>query len=126
MRKKIRLSAATLHVPRVLFLDEPFEGMDAASARITIGILEQMAKGGAAIFLTSHRLDYVERISTHLLVIEDGRVLMACTREEFRRAFEPSTEEADDVGRLESLILKISGSSRHPRHLSWLGCRDSA
>ena len=114
MRKKIRLAAATLHAPRVLFLDEPFEGMDALSART--------AEQGAAIFLTSHMLDYVERVSTHIAVIRDGKVLLSCSREEFRDL--PAAEGEDGAGRLENLILSISRRERFSR-LSWIGNRSA-
>ena len=122
MRKKIRLAAATLHAPRVLFLDEPFEGMDALSARTVMSILQQMAEQGAAIFLTSHMLDYVERVSTHIAVIRDGKVLLSCSREEFREL--PAAEGEDGAGRLENLILSISRRERFSR-LSWIGNRSA-
>ena len=120
MKKKIRLATATLHAPRVLFLDEPFEGMDALSARTVMSILQQMAEQGAAIFLTSHMLDYVERVSTHLAVIRDGKVLLSCSREEFLEL--PAAEAEDGAGRLENLILSISRRERFSR-LSWIGNR---
>lgn len=122
MRKKIRLAAATLHAPRILFLDEPFEGMDALSARTVMSILQQMAEQGAAIFLTSHMLDYVERVSTHIAVIRDGKVLLSCSREEFREL--PAAEGEDGAGRLENLILSISRRERFSR-LSWIGNRST-
>ncbi len=119
MKKKIRLAAATLHAPRILFLDEPFEGMDALSARTVISILRQMAEQDrVAIFLTSHMLDYVERASTHIAVIRDGKVLLSCSREEFREL--PVAEGYDGAGRLENLILGISRRERFSR-LSWIG-----
>ncbi len=117
MRKKIRLAAATLHAPRVLFLDEPFEGMDALSARTVMSILQQMAEHGAAIFLTSHMLDYVERVSTHVAVIKDGKVLLSCSRERFREL--PVAKGEDGAGRLENLILSLSRKERFSR-LSWI------
>ena len=120
MRKKIRLAAATLHAPRVLFLDEPFEGMDALSARTVMSILQQMAEEGAAVFLTSHMLDYVERVSSHIAVIRDGKVLLSCSREEFREL--PDAGGEDGAGRLENLILSISRRERFSR-LSWIGNR---
>ncbi len=124
MQKKIRLAAATLHAPRVLFLDEPFEGMDAMSARTVMSILRQMAEqNGAAVFLTSHMLDYVERVSTHLAVIDSGKILLSCSRREFEEL--PQAEATDGAGRLESLILSISRRERVSR-LSWIGGRTKA
>ena len=118
MRKRIRVAAAVLHAPRILFLDEPFEGMDAASARTVMSILQQMAEeAGVAVFLTSHMLDYVERVSTHLAVIKDGKVLLSCSREKFGEL--PAAREEDGAGRLENLILSFSKGRRHSR-LSWI------
>ncbi len=124
MKKKIRLAAATLHGPRVLFLDEPFEGMDAMSSRIVVSILRQMAEqDGAAVFLTSHMLDFVERASTHLAVIDDGKIILSCSREEFLEL--PAGDAEEGVGRLESLILGISKRKRFAS-LSWVGNRGTS
>lgn len=121
MKKKIRFAVATLHTPRVMFLDEPFEGMDALSARTVISILQQMAgREGAAVFLTSHMLDYVERVSTHLTVIKDGKVLLSCSQEDFQRQAAEVGRQENGVGRLENLILSISRRDRVSR-LSWIG-----
>lgn len=124
MKKKIRLAVATLHAPRILFLDEPFEGMDALSARTVVSILRQMAEqDGVAVFLTSHMLDYVERASTHIAVIKDGKVLLSCSKKEFQEL--PRSEEDDGAGRLESLILSLSARERFSG-LSWIGDRGKA
>jgi len=121
MKKKIRLAAATLHGPRILFLDEPFEGMDALSARTVMEILRQMAEqAGVAVFLTSHMLDYVERVSTHITVIRDGKVLLSCSRAEFEKL--PAADGEGGAGRLENLLLSISRRERFSR-LSWIGNR---
>ena len=121
MQKKIRLAAATLHAPQILFLDEPFEGMDAMSARIVMSVLLQMAEqNGTAVFLTSHMLDYVERVSTHLAVIQSGRILLSCSRQEFQEL--PNAEAGDGAGRLENLILSLSARERFSG-LSWIGRR---
>ncbi len=119
MQKKVRLAAVMLHAPQVLFLDEPFEGVDALSARTVMSILRQMAEeNGTAVFLTSQILDYVERVSTHLAVIKSGTVLLSCSREEFRDLPETAVEEG--AGRLENLILSLSAGERFSR-LSWIG-----
>jgi len=75
MRKKISLAAALLPAPRLLFLDEPFEGIDAIAAHQIRGLLQSFAKGGGTIFLTSHILDIVERLADHVGVIHRGRLV---------------------------------------------------
>lgn len=121
MKKRIRLAAATLHAPRVLLLDEPFEGMDASSIRTVMSILRQMSQeAGTGIFLTSHMLDYVERISTHLSVMKDGRILLSCSLEEFKE-LSHAVKVDEGAGRLENLILRLSGRESFARRLSWVG-----
>ena len=76
MKKKISLAAALIHSPRVLFLDEPFEGVDAIAAKTMKNTLQSMIDRGATIFLTSHVLDIVERLCSHVGIINRG-VLVA-------------------------------------------------
>jgi len=75
MRKKLALAAALLHAPRLLFLDEPFEGIDAVASRQIKDLLLQFVKGGGTVFLTSHILEIVERLSDHVGVIHRGRLV---------------------------------------------------
>src|SRR5439155_11469948 len=75
MRKKLSLAAALLPAPRLLFLDEPFEGIDAVASRQIKDLLLEFVKGGGTIFLTSHILEIVERLSDHLGVIHKGRLI---------------------------------------------------
>ena len=75
MRKKLSLAAALLPAPRLLFLDEPFEGIDAVASRQIKDLLQSFVARGGTIFLTSHILEIVERLSTHIGVIADGRLV---------------------------------------------------
>jgi ABC-2 type transport system ATP-binding protein len=75
MRKKLALAAALLPAPRLLFLDEPFEGIDAVASRQIRELLLQFVKGGGTIFLTSHILEIVERLCDHIGVIQRGRLV---------------------------------------------------
>lgn len=75
MRKKLSLAAALLPAPRLLFLDEPFEGIDAVASRQIKELLLSYAKRGGTIFLTSHILEIVERLSDHIGVIHHGRLV---------------------------------------------------
>src|SRR5258706_6527223 len=65
MQKKLALAAAVIHGPKVLFLDEPFEGVDAIASGTLKAMLQGMIARGATIFLTSHVLEIVERLCTH-------------------------------------------------------------
>ena len=75
MRKKLSLAAALLPAPRLLFLDEPFEGIDAVASRQIKDLLQSFVARGGTIFLTSHILEIVERLSTHIGVIAQGRLV---------------------------------------------------
>jgi ABC-2 type transport system ATP-binding protein len=75
MRKKLALAAALLPAPRLLFLDEPFEGIDAIASRQIKNLLSQFVRGGGTIFLTSHILEIVERLCDHIGIIHHGRLV---------------------------------------------------
>ena len=75
MRKKTSLAAAMLHRPRLLLLDEPFEGVDPVSARAMRGMLDRFRAGGGTVVFSSHVMDLVERLCDHVGVIAEGRVV---------------------------------------------------
>jgi len=75
MRKKLALAVALLPAPRLLFLDEPFEGIDAVASRQIRQLLSRFVEGGGTIFLTSHILEIVERLCDHVAVIHKGRLV---------------------------------------------------
>jgi ABC-2 type transport system ATP-binding protein len=75
MRKKLALAAALLPAPRLLFLDEPFEGIDAVGSRKIRHVLSEFVAGGGTVFLTSHVLEVVERLCDHVGVIHRGRLV---------------------------------------------------
>src|SRR5207248_5090746 len=66
MKKKLALAAALLPGPDLLFLDEPFEGVDAVSSRVIRDLLAGFVHRGSTVFLTSHVLPIVEKLCTHV------------------------------------------------------------
>ncbi len=120
MRKKTALAAAIIHTPRVLFLDEPFEGIDAITGRVIRNVLRQLTGQGTTIFFSSHILEVVERLCTQLAVINEGQLVAQGTIEEIRQR-----AEAGENATLEDLFLKAVGASQKDgegeRKLSWLG-----
>jgi ABC-2 type transport system ATP-binding protein len=84
MRKKIALSAALLPAPRLLFLDEPFEGIDAIASRQIKDLLTAFVKGGGTIFLTTHILEIVERLCDYIGIIQKGRLVAQGSMTELR------------------------------------------
>ncbi|PRY01430.1 ABC transporter ATP-binding protein [Allonocardiopsis opalescens] len=77
MRKKIALAAALLHNPEVLFLDEPFEGVDPVSAGTIREVLHRFTRSGSTVIFSSHVMELVEQLCDHLAVINHGRVVAA-------------------------------------------------
>lgn len=113
MRKKLSLAAAVLPGPRLLFLDEPFEGIDAVASRQIKDLLQSFVSRGGTIFLTSHILEIVERLSTHIGVIAKGKLVAQGPIEELRSA---STERKS----LEELFIDLVGhEGQVPVSLDW-------
>ena len=117
MRKKTALAAAIIHTPRVLFLDEPFEGVDAITIRAIRGVLQRLRERGTTIFFSSHILEIVEKLCTRVAVINDGRLVAEGSIPELR-ALVASGESSN----LEELFLKAVGAADEAEedHLSWL------
>ena len=113
MRKKLSLAAALLPAPRLLFLDEPFEGIDAVASRQIKDLLQSFVGRGGTIFLTSHILEIVERLSTHIGVIARGRLVAQGPIDELRHS-------ADGGRTLEELFIELVGGNRHHAALDWI------
>jgi len=95
MRQKIVLSAALIHNPEVLILDEPLDGLDANTALIVKELLKKMAGQGKTILFSSHILEVVERMCTRIVIIQNGRQVATGTSAEIVRLTEThSLEEA--------------------------------
>ncbi len=75
MKKKLALAAALLPNPDLLFLDEPFEGVDAVTSRIIRDLLHGYVQRGSTVFLTSHVLEIVEKLCTHVGMIVKGALV---------------------------------------------------
>lgn len=120
MQKKLALAAAVIHGPRILFLDEPFEGVDALAAGALKALLGRMAERGTTIFLTSHVLEIVERLCSHVAIIHKGRLVAQGSLDELRAGI--SGEQGNQT--LEQIFLSIVGQDGTGRaqleELSWL------
>jgi ABC-2 type transport system ATP-binding protein len=129
MQKKLALAAAVIHGPKVLFLDEPFEGVDAIAAGTLKQMLQGMIARGATIFLTSHVLEIVERLCTHVAIINQGRLIANGSLEELRAGVLTQSDSDNQTTRLtlEEIFIRTIGrqegeaSSYPEQELSWLG-----
>jgi ABC-2 type transport system ATP-binding protein len=111
MKKKLTLAAALIANPDLLFLDEPFEGVDAVSSRVLRDVLKRCVQRGATVFLTSHVLEIVEKLCTDVGIIANGKLVYQGTMDEIRQS-----------GSLEERFLEAVGSDHIERQsLSWLG-----
>ena len=124
MQKKLALAAAVIHGPRVLFLDEPFEGVDAIAAGMLKAMLQRMISRGATIFLTTHVLEIVERLCSHVAIISQGRLVANGSIEELRSGVASALpgSEAGQRLTLEQIFLSIvgAGGQESAQELSWL------
>lgn len=110
MKKKLALAAALIPNPELLFLDEPFEGVDAVASRVLRDTLKQCVHRGATVFLTSHVLEIVEKLCSDVGIIARGQMVHQGTMEELRRD-----------GSLEDKFLAVVGTDAHElQKLSWL------
>ena len=116
MRKKVALAAALIHNPRVVFLDEPLNGIDPISGRVVTDLLRGMARKGVTLFFTSHVLDVVERLCDEVAIIDRGRIVAQGSLDQIR------AQRA--VGRdasLEDVFLKLVAADVRREGLSWIG-----
>lgn len=110
MRKKCALAMALIHNPQVLFLDEPFEGIDPVSSRDIKDLLLLLAEKGVTVFITSHILEVVERLVQRFAIIVNGEIVCQQTVSETLRSGDS----------LEDLFFKYVGR-RHLKTLEWVG-----
>lgn len=135
MGKKLALAAAVIHAPKLLFLDEPFEGVDAIAAGTLKSMLQGMIARGATIFLTSHVLEIVERLCTHVAIINRGQLVANGSLEELRAGVQArlsaadqqsghTAEGPDKILTLEQIFLSVIEKDAVPQHteseLAWL------
>lgn len=109
MRKKIHLACALVHSPSVLVLDEPFEAVDPISAKTIQKILTDFAAAGGTVIISSHVMATVQRLCTHVAIIDQGRVVAAGT-----------TAEVAAGGDLEDRFAQLVGAQMSREELSWL------
>ena len=110
MKKKLALSAALLANPKLLFLDEPFEGVDAVTSHTIRDLLLGFVARGSTVFLTSHVLEIVEKLCTHVGIVVKGKLVDQSPMSDIRAA-----------GSLETHFLKCTGADiLDTKKLSWL------
>ncbi len=111
MKKKLALAAALLPNPDLLFLDEPFEGVDAVTSHVIRDLLAGYVARGSTVFLTSHVLEVVEKLCTHVGIIVKGVLVEQASLDDLRQG-----------ASLEERFLTVAGADPEAvGKLSWLG-----
>ena len=126
MKKKLSLACALIHRPEILFLDEPFEGVDAIASRTLKDLLMKLTARGLTVFLTSHVLETVERLCSDIAIISQGKLLASGSLDELRKGI-PATDDGRQEGEamsLEDYFIHVVGGTRSSGEedvLQWLG-----
>jgi ABC-2 type transport system ATP-binding protein len=123
MKKKLAFAAAVIHEPRLLFLDEPFEGIDAIASRMIKDLMQTLLEKGATIFLTSHILEIVEKLCGEIAIIHEGKLVAQGSLDELQRGIAVASDRvAASRATLEEIFLSLVERDETAKTtLSWLG-----
>ncbi len=105
MKQKTALAGALIHEPRLLILDEPLTGLDAAVSRQVKDLLQERVRGGATVILTTHILEVAERMADRIGIIQNGKLLAQGTLTELRE------QAGEREGTLEDVFLELTGEA---------------
>ncbi|MBP1760225.1 MAG: ABC-type multidrug transport system, ATPase component [Firmicutes bacterium] len=97
MRQKVVLASALVHQPKVILLDEPTVGLDPASARLLKDVLQEMARLGAAVFVSTHILEIAERMCHRVAILKEGQLIAQGSPDELRQKIGHSSESLEDI-----------------------------
>jgi ABC-2 type transport system ATP-binding protein len=114
------LAAAVIHGPEILFLDEPFEGVDAVAATTLKRLLQRFISHGGTVFLTSHVLEVVERLCSHIGIIQNGRLVASGSLEELRAGVQIAGHDHSPLTLEEIFLQVVGGAKQDAEVLSWL------
>ena len=103
MRRKVLVSAALLHEPEILFLDEPMDGLDVKSQKRLGSLLQQEAAKGRTVVYSSHILQQVEELCEHVVLIHEGRLRYEGSLAELRHSHEGAG--------LRDIFLQLTGDT---------------
>src|ERR1019366_3372798 len=94
MRQKVLIAAALMHNPDLLLLDEPFSGLDVGTALVLRSLIQELAARGKVVLFSSHELDTVERVCSHVVILHRGKLVADDSIERLRSLMELPTLEA--------------------------------
>ena len=111
MTKKVAIACALLHSPRVVFLDEPFAGIDPVARQVLERTLSRYTESGGTVVFSDHTMDVVQRLCDRIMVIDDGNVL----------AVGPTVEITGGRRLQDVFVEMVGGSGTEAEDLGWLG-----
>ncbi|MFC1508944.1 AAA family ATPase, partial [Candidatus Omnitrophota bacterium] len=111
MKQKVVMSAAFIHRPELIIVDEPTVGLDPPSARLLKDMLMLIKESGTTVFMSSHDLSVVQELCEHMVILHQGSVVADGTIEDLRKKAEL------EGGNLEELFLKLTGKTTKTAYL---------
>ncbi|MGE4274270.1 MAG: ABC transporter ATP-binding protein [Desulfitobacterium sp.] len=114
MRQKVVLASALIHQPKVILLDEPTVGLDPASARLLKDVLQELAKQGVAVFISTHILEIAERMCHRVGILKSGQLIAQGSPEELRQKVGHGGESLEDI------FLELTGGQENDELLKSL------
>jgi ABC-2 type transport system ATP-binding protein len=125
MKKKLSLACSLIHRPEILFLDEPFEGVDAIASRTLKDLLTKLTARGLTVFLTSHVLEIVERLCSDIAIISQGKLLASGALADLRQGIpiDGDGQQREQPLSLEDYFIRVVGGERatgEEEVLQWL------
>jgi len=115
MKRKLSLGSALIHRPRLLFLDEPFTGIDPIALKNIKEVLKKMVAEGMTIFFSSHIMELVERLCTRIAILHRGQLFAVGTLTEMRQSL-----GLPESATLEDVFIRTVGETAHDGKASWL------
>lgn len=112
MKQKLAFSAAVIHSPQVLLLDEPTAGVDVRSAKVMKDIIEELSEGGVTVLFSTHIMELAERICERVGIINEGRLIAVGTLDELKSRFSGTD--------LEDVLLKLTGGAKEQEIIEFL------
>jgi len=112
MKQKIAFSAALIHNPKVLLLDEPTSGVDVRAAKIIKDVIKELSEEGATVFYSTHIMELAERICERVGIINEGRLRAVGTLDELKSKFYGTD--------LEDVLLKLTGGAEDRELIEFL------
>jgi ABC-2 type transport system ATP-binding protein len=111
MKQKLAIACGLLHQPKIVIFDEPMTGLDPGGMRRMKDVMRRLAREGAAIILSSHLLDLVKEVCTHLLILKDGVKVADGSVDEVRARFSDGSESS-----LEDAFFRATGDTESGKH----------